>query len=84
MVITTPDAVAAPYMRYRTGDSAVYLGEAFCPCGRAGACIEAGTIGRIDDQVKIKGDVVTFTAIERAIFETQGVKDFRMRIGNVC
>ncbi|WP_162529930.1 phenylacetate--CoA ligase family protein [Nocardioides caldifontis] len=81
LVITTLDAVAAPYMRYRTGDSAVYLGESVCPCGRAGACIEAGTIGRIDDQVKIKGNVVTFTAIESIVFETPGVKDFRMRIG---
>ena len=84
LVITTLDAVAAPYMRYRTGDSAVYLGESVCPCGRAGACIEAGTIGRIDDQVKIKGNVVTFTAIETLIFETPGVKDFRMRIGSTA
>jgi phenylacetate-CoA ligase len=82
LVVTTLDNMACPYIRFRTGDSAVNLGNDACPCGRQGLCLEAGTIGRLDDQVKIKGTNVRVSAIEAAVFHHSFVDDFRLTISS--
>ena len=54
LTVTTLDKEATPAIRYRTGDRVRRL-EGPCPCGRQTGLIEAGTIGRYDDMLKVKG-----------------------------
>jgi phenylacetate-CoA ligase len=56
-LIITPFASSTgqPLVRYATGDKVKYLGHDACPCGRPLAAIEAGSVYRYDDRLKVKG-----------------------------
>lgn len=58
VLVTTLDKEASPVLRFRTRDRVRYLGTERCDCGRELATIEAGTISRFDDLMKIKGQNV--------------------------
>ncbi len=62
----------APLVRFQTGDAGRFVapGECSCRSGRPG--IEAGTIGRTDMMLKIRGVNVFPAALEATVFERPG------------
>ncbi len=80
LVITHLDKQASPLIRYRTGDRVTYHGYARCACGRQLDIIEAGTIGRIDDMLKVKGQSLWPSELEPLIFAHREVQEFQARV----
>jgi len=80
IVLTSFNKVAVPYIRYRSRDKAKYLPYTECDCGRTWDILEAGSVGRLDDMVKIKGVNVWPNAIEEVMFAHGEVDDFQTRI----
>jgi phenylacetate-CoA ligase len=55
VVITPLGTEASPLVRFATGDRARYLSSDHCDCRRPFPGLEAGSISRYDDMVKVKG-----------------------------
>ncbi len=79
IVLTNLDIVASPVIRFRTGDKARII-----PPGhegrRAWIGIEAGTIGRIDDMMKIRGNNMWPSAVDGVVFRDERVSDYAGRV----
>jgi phenylacetate-CoA ligase len=75
MVITSLYREGFPVIRFRTGDRVRWLG-ATCPCGRPFASIEAGTIARYDDMMKIRGQNLWPEAVDRIVFADGDVEEY--------
>jgi phenylacetate-CoA ligase len=80
LVVTALTRVAQPTIRYATGDTVRWLGWHRCGCGRAWPSLEAGTIARIDDMLRIRGVNVWPGAIEAELFAHADVCDYRGRL----
>lgn len=80
LVVTALTRVAQPTIRYATGDSVRWLGWASCSCGRVWPSLEAGTIARVDDMLRIRGVNVWPSAIEKELFANPDVRDYRGRL----
>ena len=76
LYITTLDKEASPLLRFRTADRVRYLGTDRCMCGRSLVSIEAGSISRLDDLLKIKGQNVWPADIEALLFSRPDVREF--------
>lgn len=79
LVITTLDKRATPAIRYRTGDRVRRL-ERPCPCGRETELIECGTIGRLDDMLKVKGVNLWTDAADECLLGVSGVAEFQAEV----
>lgn len=55
LVVTPLRKEASPFLRFRTNDKVRFFPNDACDCGRPFNLIEAGTISRYDDMMKIKG-----------------------------
>ncbi|MBI4286075.1 MAG: phenylacetate--CoA ligase family protein [Chloroflexi bacterium] len=55
LVVTPLHQKASPFLRFRMGDKVRYFPHNACDCGRPFALLEAGTIARYDDMMKVKG-----------------------------
>jgi phenylacetate-CoA ligase len=80
LLITTLDKDASPLLRFSTRDRIHYLGTDRCECGRELLSIEAGTITRYDDMLKIKGQNVWPADIESALFGHPAVREFTAEV----
>lgn len=80
LVITALTRVAQPTIRYATGDSVRWLGWHRCSCGRTWPSLEAGTIARLDDMMRIRGVNIWPSAIETELFAHADVCDYRGRL----
>lgn len=54
-VVTPFDRRAMPLLRFRTGDRVRRLPHTYCACGRSHDGVEAGTIARYDNMIKVRG-----------------------------
>jgi phenylacetate-CoA ligase len=79
LVVTTLDKRAAPAIRYRTGDRVRLLDEV-CPCGRETMLLEAGTIGRYDDMVKVKGCNIWPDQVDDLLLRLESVVEYQANI----
>ncbi len=75
LVISALYREAFPVIRFRTGDRVRFLG-ASCPCGRPFAGIEAGTVARYDDMMKIRGQNLWPEAVDRIVFEQGDIEEY--------
>jgi phenylacetate-CoA ligase len=66
MVITALDRLAQPCVRFDSKDIIEWDPEA-CPCGRTFRRIKGGVLGRADDITKVKGVLLSPTAIEEVV-----------------
>jgi phenylacetate-CoA ligase len=66
MVITALDRVAQPCIRFDAKDIIEWQGEP-CPCGRTFRLIRGGVQGRSDDITKVKGVLLSPSAIEEVV-----------------
>jgi phenylacetate-CoA ligase len=79
LVITHLDKQASPIMRFRSGDRVTYYPFSRCRCGRQLDIVEAGTIGRVDDMLKVKGQNIWPSELESLIFTHDEVDEFQAR-----
>jgi len=80
VVVTTFNRIATPLVRFRHGDRVRLLPPGYCPCGRTGPCLEAGTIARYDDMIKIKGVNVWPDATDAVLFSYPEVDEYNARV----
>lgn len=80
LVITHLDREASPLVRFRTGDLVRWFPPGACPCGRPFRSLEAGTVGRIDDMLKIRGQNIWPSAVDPLILAHPEVDEFQVRV----
>ena len=74
LVITALDRLAQPCVRFDSKDVIEWAPEP-CPCGRSFRLIKGGVLGRTDDITKVKGVLLSPTAIEDVVRSIQGLSD---------
>lgn len=81
IIVTALARHAAPAVRYDTGDAGTWLGWVRCPaCGRSWPSLEAGSIRRTDDMMRVRGVNVWPAAFEEVLFAVPDLVDYRGRI----
>jgi phenylacetate-CoA ligase len=66
MLITALDRIGQPCVRFDSKDIIEWSDEP-CPCGRTWRMIKGGVIGRADDITKVKGVLLSPSAIEEVV-----------------
>ena len=78
LYVTTLDRFASPTLRFASGDRVRWFDWTDgCDCGLAYSSLEAGTIGRLDDMLKIKGMNVWPSAVDEVILSHEMIEDYR-------
>lgn len=72
MIITAFDRIAQPCVRFDSKDVIEWADYA-CPCGRSYRLIKGGVLGRADDITKVKGVLLSPSAIEEVVRGIQGL-----------
>jgi len=80
LVITTLLREASPVIRFRMGDRVKLLPYDECPCRVPLDFIEAGSITRYDDMIKIKASNVWPKTVDDIIFSQKEVEEYNARI----
>jgi len=80
IVITQLGVVGAPLLRFATGDRARFLSWEHCGCERPFDGIEAGSVARYDDMVKIKGVNVWPMSVSNLVEQYADIEDYAVRI----
>ena len=80
IVLTNLSVLGSPVIRFATGDKARFLPAASCGCGRAWSCLEAGTISRYDDMMKLRGNNVWPATIDAVVFAHPEVAEYVGRV----
>ena len=82
ITLTTLVKEGAPLFRFRTHDLAAFVTEK-CPCGRTYTRIKQ-IVGRSDDMVKVKGNIIFPSTIEDVIKTVPGTSsEYRAKIEHV-
>ena len=79
LVLTNLGRVGMPLIRYRTGDLGVISREP-CPCGRPGARLVGGVLGRADDMITIRGINVFPSAVENIVRRYPEIVEFAIEV----
>lgn len=74
-VVTSLEEEGSPLLRFRTNDRVRYLGHG-CPCGRSWAMIEAGTVSRFDEMVKVRGMNIWPQAVDGVVFARSEIDEY--------
>jgi phenylacetate-CoA ligase len=74
LIITALDRQAQPCVRFDSKDIIEWAPEP-CPCGRTFRLIKGGVQGRTDDITKVKGVLLSPTAIEEVVRNIRGLGD---------
>ncbi|MCP8937763.1 hypothetical protein NK718_04490 [Alsobacter sp. SYSU M60028] len=69
-----------PIIRFRTFDRARFRPASYCDCGRPFHGVECGSIARVDDMIKIRGQNVWPDAVDSVIFEHPASEEYQGRI----
>lgn len=80
LVVTLLEKEASPLVRFRTRDKVVYRPWHECSCGRQLDAIEAGTVSRWDDMVKIKGENVFPHEVDEIVFARAEIGEYQGRV----
>ncbi len=76
IVLTVLGERAMPLIRFGTGDRAIYRSAGSCSCGRAFDGIEAGSLGRFDDMLRVRDRNLWPDEVDRVVLERAGVLDY--------
>ena len=79
VVLTNLGRVGSPVIRYRTGDL-VELSRDPCPCGRSGAWLRGGVLGRIDQMVTVRGINVYPAAIDNIVRAHPAIDEYEVLV----
>jgi len=80
VVLTNLSILGSPVLRFATGDRARYLPASACGCGRSWNCIEAGSVARFDDMMKIRGNNVWPATVDAVMFSHHEVAEYLGRV----
>jgi phenylacetate-CoA ligase len=80
LVLTHLDKQASPLVRFRTGDMVRWYPAGTCPCGRWLRSLEPGTIGRVDDMLKIRGQNVWTSSVDSSVLAHSEVDELQVRV----
>lgn len=80
LVITHLDKQASPLIRFRSGDRVTYYPYSRCHCGRQLSVIEAGSIGRVDDMLKVKGATIWPSEVDAIVFAHPEIGEYQARV----
>ncbi|HSO67400.1 MAG TPA: phenylacetate--CoA ligase family protein, partial [Desulfatirhabdiaceae bacterium] len=72
MIITAFDRIAQPCVRFDSKD-VIEWADYSCPCGRTYRLIKGGVLGRADDITKVKGVLLSPSAIEEVVRGVSGL-----------
>ena len=75
MVATSLFREAFPIFRFRTGDRVRRMASP-CRCGRPMLSIQAGTVARYDDMMKIRGQNLWPDAVDKLVFAHDAVEEY--------
>src|SRR5262249_34977194 len=79
LLLTNLGRVGMPLIRYRTGDLGVISREP-CACGRRGARLVGGVLGRADDMITIRGINVFPSAVENIVRRYPEIVEFAIEV----
>jgi phenylacetate-CoA ligase len=79
LVLTNLGRIGMPLIRYRTGDLCVISREP-CGCGRRGARLIGGVLGRADDMITIRGINVFPSAVESIVRRYPEIVEFAIEV----
>jgi phenylacetate-CoA ligase len=74
MIITALDRQAMPCIRFDSKDIIEWSPEP-CPCGRTFRVLKGGVVGRADDITKVKGVLLSPSAIDEVVRGIKGLSD---------
>jgi len=80
LVLTNLFREGSPLIRFRTNDRVRFLPHTACSCGRPTDCVEAGTVARYDDMMKIRAQNVWPEAIDSLIFSHSEIEEYQGRV----
>ncbi|MBI4284885.1 MAG: AMP-binding protein [Chloroflexi bacterium] len=80
VVVTPFRKRGSPYLRFRQGDKAKFFPYGSCDCGRPFNMLEAGTVARYDDMMKIKGMNIWPEAVEDIILSRDEAAEYKGRV----
>lgn len=83
LVLTNLGRIAAPVLRYRTGDLVQPAPAGRCSCGTLDLALPGGILARCDDMVVIRGVNIYPSAIEDVVRACGGVAEYRVEIAEV-
>ena len=78
LVVSTPGDWGTPLERFYTGDL-VRLRRDVCDCGRGSTWAEGGVLGRVSDQLLVRGQLILPASIEQVVRRHPAVVDFALR-----
>jgi phenylacetate-CoA ligase len=77
VVITPFRMTASPVIRYATGDRAIFRRAESCPCGRAFDGLQAGSVARYDDMLRVKEVNVWPETVDQVVFARTWATEYR-------
>lgn len=80
LVLTNLFREGSPLIRFRTSDRVRFLPHGTCSCGRPTNCIEAGTVARYDDMMKIRAQNIWPEAVDALIFAHPEIEEYQGRV----
>ncbi|MBI4284982.1 MAG: AMP-binding protein [Chloroflexi bacterium] len=80
VVLTPLNKRASPFLRFRSADRARYFPQDACDCGRPFDLLEAGTIGRYDAMMKVKGTNIWPETIDDIVLVNSECIEYRGRL----
>lgn len=80
IILTNLEIQGSPVMRFSTRDKARWFPAGDCGCGRPWHCIEAGSVGRYDDMLKIRGNNVWPLAVDTVVFAHAEIAEYVGRV----
>ena len=80
IVLTNLDIEASPVVRFSTRDRVRWFPAASCGCGRPWHTIEAGSIGRYDDMLKVRGNNIWPITMDQTVFAHVDVAEYKGRV----
>lgn len=76
IILTNLDIQGSPCIRFSTRDKARWFPASACSCSRPWHAIEAGSVGRYDDMMKIRGNNVWPITIDTVVFSHPDVAEY--------
>ena len=80
IILTNLTMAGSPCIRFSTRDKARWFPHDACSCGRPWHCIEAGSVGRYDDMMKIRGNNVWPISVDAVVFAHAEVGEYAGRV----
>jgi phenylacetate-CoA ligase len=80
IVITLFGYQAMPLVRYGSRDRGRWRTGASCGCGRPFDGLEAGSVGRLDDMLRVRGRNLWPDQVDKTVFASESVADYRAEV----